>query len=213
MSGRPNTITADGLGGTFGEEIIGVTLEAGTAGQGEYSVIYDEDQNGIVDPYDAVFENAFSVDLLTPPPSLPAGLSELKVTWERQAHGWQTTRAGFQGVFQALETKGLSGALQDAFVFHPDDLGLWQTLTSSVRSVVLLNHPSDLVFLQTLDAAGHLDGRAADPPDPDFRQPSPPAADAPIEPLDSDPLRNAVLRVADNLRFESALEGGTASGR
>src|SRR5262249_6971112 len=66
----PNTTPADGLGGTFGEEIIGVTAQAGNLGQGEYSVVYDEDQNGIVDKYDAVFEDAFSVDLLQggPPP-------------------------------------------------------------------------------------------------------------------------------------------------
>src|SRR5262249_17991744 len=157
---------------------------AGNLGQGSYSIVYDEDQNGIVDPYDAVFENAFSVDLLVPPVSLPAPVSEMKVAWQQQAHDWRTAGAGLGAGFPRLEPRGLSDALQDASVFQPRDLGLWQTLTSSVRSVAFLNHPGDVALLQTLDAAGHLDGLAADPPDPNFQQPAPLSADAAIEPLD-----------------------------
>ena len=61
INGYPNTVVGAG-GGIFVSETIGYTQPGGSIGDGTYSVVYDEDQDGILEPYDFIQEPAFTVD-------------------------------------------------------------------------------------------------------------------------------------------------------
>src|SRR5439155_21118403 len=84
--------------------------------------------------------------------------------------------------------------------------------TSNIITNTLIHSPGDLALLQTTQMINHYQGLAADPPDANFQQLSPLTAAAPIERLDNDPVRSALLQVADNLRFESAIADGLLHG-
>ena len=60
VNGTPNTIVATSTG-VFVGELIAVTTPSGSLGVGDYDVVYDNCQDGTVDPGDAVWPDAISV--------------------------------------------------------------------------------------------------------------------------------------------------------
>ncbi len=62
--GIPNTVTSGILGHFFNDEIIGASIPSGHLGNGDYSIIYDECQDGTFNRGpDTIFQKAFSVKL------------------------------------------------------------------------------------------------------------------------------------------------------
>ena len=70
VSGTPNTVTGSSVGGAFVGETIGF-VGSGGIGRGTYVVVYDECQNGVLDPIDKVFAPAFEVIVPGNAPLLP----------------------------------------------------------------------------------------------------------------------------------------------
>src|SRR5262249_20780098 len=144
-------------------------------------------------------------------PVLPNSIGALKSKWNQEAQAWIGRRLDYAKLFTALTAVDLFTALGGTIGvngFSPQNVGLWQSLTSNFITTTLTSDANNLALLQTTQMVNHYLGLAADPPDLNFGQLSPLAAAAPVERLDNDPLRNAMLRVTDNLRFESALADG-----
>lgn len=72
VSGTPNTVQGT-TGGLFVEEFLGITKPDGKVKPGTYAVVYDECQNGELDPIDFLLDPAFNVVIpVNVPPIDPA---------------------------------------------------------------------------------------------------------------------------------------------
>jgi hypothetical protein len=186
INGSPNIIVA-GDGGFFHDEVIGFTHPGGNLEAGTYSVVYDEDQDGILNlDHDAVFPDAFTVDA---PPYIP-GLATALVRGETKDKWRSLAMENAKWIKSAAVVIGEGRSVGEA-------LGVLPFLPAM---------GGGFLRFQWVEITAAQFGLAADPPDPNFRLLAPLSADAPIELVDSDPLRTSVLRVAQAVRFETALE-------
>jgi PKD repeat protein len=185
VSGVPNTIVSSTSFGMFIDEPIG-----STAGMepGEYAVIYDECQDGDVDPGDFVLRRAFQVvESPTDVPRLPL-FDELKAKAAEKASA--TLEDLGEDIDDWFKAKG---KIPDT----PLGKLLWGR-----TDIPLSNHPAIVVRIQLINQAKHYLGIAADPPDPDFRRLTPLAAQADMGLPSDDP----VLMATGSLATESSAE-------
>src|SRR5262245_64712784 len=105
VNGTPNTIVATSTG-VFVGEMIAVTAPTGTLGAGDYDVIYDNCQDGTVDPEDAVWPDAISVTM--PAGDLPpvsGSIKKIKDAAREQYVSWLKNQMALKALFLAEQAE------------------------------------------------------------------------------------------------------------
>ena len=191
VSGEPNTIISPTSFGMFVDETIGYTGPSGTIGEGTYAVVYDECQDGYVDPGDFVLDNAFEVKPIpTDVPELPS-LEEKKRLAGVAAEELEKFNEWLDNWFKA----------QTAIDPNPLNRMLY-----GMGAKPFIADPRAVVRIQIANQAKHYRGIKADPPDPAYEQLSPLLARETIDPQSNAP----VLAAAAALGTESSSEGALA---
>ncbi len=191
VSDVPNTIVAPGS--LFIGEVIGITTPSGSLGAGTYDVVYDTCQDGQLDlPWDTVYPEAIKVPRYTdlPPAALDTGIKQ-KARAEYEA--WRNTRLGMQAL-NKLATMGTKRGCAANVV------GACLT-----KAFGFLGEVQDLFDGLLANMARHYEGIAADPPDPEFRQPTTVVVEPRSQPAAMDPLSLAVAELSDAVAVEGAL--------
>jgi uncharacterized repeat protein (TIGR01451 family) len=185
VSGAPNVVFG-ASGGLFISETIGYAEPGGTIPSGRYAVVYDECQNGKVDPIDFVLDPAFEVDARADVPPLPS-LAALKASAGEQAKLAETAAKRLAALFVAYNAYTLASDFMTGgsravllmnmymtwgcgVMFPSENPVEWYCPTVAPWDVMRLQ--ADVVKLQ-VDQGRHWLGIANDPPDPDFREPAP----------------------------------------
>ncbi len=192
VSGHPNTIIT-GSGGAFIGETIGRTGPGpeGTVGEGTYAVVFDECQDGKVDPGDFVLNPAFAVTAI-PTDVLPLPSIELeKKLAETAGEKLDDLHKWLDDYFKAATAADIGNPMGKAIY--------------GLGTKPFLSDPRAVVLLQVANQAKQYKGIAADPPDPQFSQLSPLLARTVVEPHSTDPLLTALADVGTQSSTEGAL--------
>jgi fibro-slime domain-containing protein len=177
VNGVPNTVF--GASGGLFTDTIGFTKPAGNLSTGTYTVVYDECQDGKLDPIDAVFPNAFTVTVPAYiPPFSALAIQDAKQYADGQQLMWRL-------LIQALDTPELIEKFQQMFKLAACTLTLSLTCSLEVImdlagidfwKVTGLTNPLERVKDQAKDVAvdntKRWGGIKADPPDAAFAQPT-----------------------------------------
>ncbi|GAA3946756.1 PKD domain-containing protein [Microbacterium soli] len=189
-SGSPNTLMGTGLGGGVFDELIAITEPGGTLGPGIYDIVEDTCQDGIFNGTDSILRNAFEVVIPTDIPILPdLRIQEMKAGATAQGEFWARAAIDHSIVFAAITTYQLTSVTNwvDFYMTYVCEamptiegspvtpwcptVGIMDTIQLELDAVKLL-----------VDRALYYRGIAADPPDPDFAEPSLPEARDYLEP-------------------------------
>ncbi|NLE99072.1 MAG: hypothetical protein GX596_13960, partial [Propionibacterium sp.] len=216
VSGAPNTVMGTGLGsGIFGE-VIAITAPGGTLGPGTYDIVEDTCQDGIFNGTDSILSNAFEVVIPTDIPVLPdPQIQAMKSGATAQAEHWASAALAYEAFFAATTAYSL---ISDATNFQ----GFYLTYVcaflpeiegSPVSPWCPTVSASDVMRLQAavvktiVDRSSHYRGIAADPPDPNFQDPSVPGPREGIEAPGGSPMWTAVANWANQVDHVNALSG------
>ena len=195
VGGSPNVIQSSGTSGFLDEFIgtAGVNIPTGT-----YDVVYDECEDGVIGPEDAIFHNAITVT--SPPPgsvpSIDAGIQKIKQDAQAEATGWENTLFAWQSLNTLLDAYDRASCIMDVVECYLGPDALLGYFQSSVQSALGVDDPKEAATNVLVNTVGHYQGIANDPADPAYKQATalPPVAF--IDPHSSDPtLRSAVSMV------------------
>lgn len=206
--GLPNTVQL-ASGGLFISETIAYTAPGGNLGPGTYGVVYDECQNGRFDAgVDKLFYPAIEVVIPVDIPPADPRIAQIKARAQQQADSWNYLVEAVDAIELLLEIKGYlecaaGGVASCAMSLITDHLK--STLEKALMDAFGLTDPKEAAKDAVLDTISHYGGIAADPPDPDFQQPSPLQPHEPIDDPDPDPLAAAVATLGSAARNEAAL--------
>ena len=169
VNGTPNTIVATSTG-VFVGEMIAVTTPSGSLGAGDYDVVYDNCQDGTVDPEDAVWPDAISVTI--PAGDLPPvsnSIRQIKEAARVQYVSWIQNQMALKALFLLEQAESwlsclLAPGLECASDFA---LGLFGVtdLVSAAKSRV-----EDQVLALVVNQTKNYAAIWQDPPDPAFDQ-------------------------------------------
>ena len=206
-TGEPNTVlgTSEGL---FIGETIGYTAPSGAVGGGSYAVIYDECQNGRLDPEDAVFDPAFAVAIDADVPPLPNSFQSVKLDAFQQAQQWRLITAFMRVLFVLLDIRSFNSAVKGLLRGGENGEYAMKVLfyfLNKTYGLILGADPKEAALVATLNNARHYSGIAADPPDPNFEQPTPLGPHLPIDGATPDPAQAAAVRLGSTAASEQAL--------
>lgn len=206
VAGIPNTIQGTS-GGLFIEETIGVTAPGGAIGSGTYAVVYDECQNGRVDPEDRVFDPAFEVAIPASVPPLPASITAMKQSAQKEADFWKALLGTMVAYFAFAELhENLECAADPLDCFLGTEALLGYYLDWLKDRAGLKAEPQEIMLTTVANSGKHYAGIAKDPPDPQFRQPTPLAPLARPAPDSADPVERAgVGDLGGSIATEAAL--------
>ncbi|MDP9349973.1 MAG: PKD domain-containing protein, partial [Chloroflexota bacterium] len=207
VSGTPNTVQSAASGGLFIDETIGFTAPSGSIGPGQYAVVYDECQNGKFDAgVDAIFDPAFSVDIPADVSDLPTdAFNGVKADAKVQAEKAKDAAKLFAALMIAYDVytlTDLGSGYQKLINFYvtyicsvpemptiPDSPITPWCPTVSIQDTIRLQMAATKVLL---DEGAHWEGIAADPPDPNFRDPALLGPRVSFQPQTGDPVEAAM---------------------
>lgn len=107
----PNTIVGTGSGAFLGE-LIAVTTPSGALGDGQYDVVFDTCQDGVVGPGDAVFADAITVDVPDGQvPPVDASLRQLKDAAREEYAQWLKTHMALTALFKYDKAKSIASCI------------------------------------------------------------------------------------------------------
>ncbi|MEE6296008.1 PKD domain-containing protein [Georgenia wangjunii] len=214
--GPPNTIQSALGGSAIIDEVVAITQPSGSLGTGTYDIVEDTCQDGVLNGSDSVLRNAFSVTIPTDVPILPnAAIAAMKSDAEAQAEHWLNAAKAYAAFFAAATTyMAVSDAMSLTGFYltyvclvlpsHPDpNIPItWYCPTVSLTDTIRLQ----LAAVKTIvDHASYYAGIAADPPDPDFADPSTLAAVDAFTAEGGEPILGAVAEWAGAVARGAAL--------
>src|SRR3954454_13697055 len=206
VNGTPNTIVATSTG-VFVGEMIAVTTPSGSLGAGDYDVVYDNCQDGTVDPEDAVWPDAISVTI--PAGDLPPVSNSIRLIKDaarQQYVSWIQNQMALKALFLLEQAESwvsclLAPGLECASDFA---LGLFGVtdLISAAKSRV-----EDQVLALVVNQTKNYAAIWQDPPDPAFDQ-LPSVVPEHVEALPSggDAVQDPVAALGEPLAEEGALD-------
>lgn len=174
VSGGVNVVLGTWGGGII-DEIIGVTAPAGNVGAGDYTVVYDECQDG---KFDAELDSAFvdAVHVVFPPGELPPAdpaVTAFKGRAGQQAQSWRRMMNAYNAYLQLSEIydtlECLSGGLVSCMISTLIDK-IQEGLQNAAMSAFGLVDPKEAAADVAEDYTRHFEGLRDDPPDPAFQQ-------------------------------------------
>ncbi|MEX2546446.1 MAG: PKD domain-containing protein, partial [Chloroflexota bacterium] len=207
VNGQPNTVVAGG--GGFFSETIAFTQPSGSLGQGLYSVVYDECQDGEFDTgTDAVFTDAFQVELPSTLPPIDPSIAALKSRAGQQADRMKTALnllelyEAYQEIQEAIECITSPGDCIAGMIVDE----ITGAILDQIRLFLGLGvDPKVAARDAALDTISHYEGIEADPPDPAFEQHTIVPQPAPIDPETGDALVGAEVALGNAHQSEGAL--------
>lgn len=201
INGTPNTVFG-ATGGLF-SETIAFTQPSGTLGNGLYTVVYDECQDGKLNVEDAVFVDAFQVLMPSTLPPIDPSIGALKANAGHLA-------AKMQAALAILTLYERDQALQKAIkcIIGPGECVLSMIvdeITGLIKSLLGLVDPKVAGRDAAVDTISHWKGIKADPPDSAFQQHTTIERVTPIDSETGDPLINAEVALGNAHLNEGAL--------
>ncbi len=199
ITDTPNTVS--GTGTAFTDQVIGFAKPQGSIPPGNYAIIYDECQNGVLDEYDAVFDPAFGVAIDPNVPPLPN--NEMFVIKERaaaQAAAWNLITK------QMLLTFAVTDALDAMGATNRVDFLLWSLQQAGLFTFGKSGYtdPKDSAIANAINKYRQYNALANDPPDPDFAMPVALGERTTIDPQSSDPLILALIGLGNTAATDGA---------
>ncbi|MDD1709727.1 MAG: hypothetical protein LUQ37_02320, partial [Methanoregulaceae archaeon] len=184
----PNTIVGTGSGAFLGE-LIAVTTPSGSLGDGQYDVVFDTCQDGVVGPGDAVFADAITVDVPDGQvPPVDASLRQLKDTAREEYSQWLKTHMALTALFKYDKAKSIASC-----ILAPTSDCLSGILLKLYAPKSPLKAATSWIQTATLklvaNQAKHYGAIWHDPPDPAFATPT---TLAPVELLEPPATGGAV---------------------
>ncbi|HYI15235.1 MAG TPA: PKD domain-containing protein, partial [Thermomicrobiales bacterium] len=207
VSGSPNTVVG-ATGGVFADTIA-ITQPSGTLGEGVYTVVYDECQDGSFDDgIDAVFPDAFEVVLPSTLPPIDPAIGALKASAGDLADKMKAVLTildlyeAYQEIQEAIECMTSPGECVIAMIADE----LTGAILDQIRLMLGLSVDPKLAARDAaLDTISHWEGIEADPPDPAFEQHTLIERPAAIDPESGDPLVEAEVALGNAHLTEGAL--------
>lgn len=201
----PNTIVGTGSGAFIGE-LIAVATPTGLLGEGEYDIVYDTCQDGVVDAEDEIFYDAITVDV--PDGQLPpvdASIRALKDRAREEYATWLTMHIGLQALFKLDDAKAIASCL-----LAPSPDCLFEVFAIIKDLDTARAKGEDWIEESTLklvaNRAKNYGAIWKDPADPQFRQlPSVVPAEATVPPVSGQPVADAIAGLTAPLDAEGAL--------
>lgn len=212
VSGGVNVVFGSWGGGII-DELIAVTAPYGKLGEGTYSVVYDECQDGKFDAdVDSVFENVITVEF--PPgviPPIDPAITALKGDASVQALHWRLMLESYNAYVAAMELYDTISCLSGGFVSCAISMAmdkLKEAMVDTLMTAFGLVDPKVAAADVAEDYTRRWEGIRDDPPDPNFDEPSVPAlAHEPVVPIGTDPFDTAWADLANRLAVDEALTG------
>lgn len=218
--GSPNTIETPAAEGVFTAETIAITAPGGNLPQGRYEVVYDECQDGVFEPWDAVFDPAFSVGPIDP--NIPvlqvqmqtASIAKMKKQAGEVADQWKSEHDQYNLVFKFIDTAEWAGA--QLAEENGDVLPLFELITEKLEEKGLLpssgpslGQPglSELGLRALENMESHYNGLKNDPSDPAYNVLSELSPRLSIDPQSNDPLLIAGAALETSVSNQDAVVG------
>ncbi len=210
VSGGVNVVFGSWGGGII-DELIAVTSPSGKLGEGTYSVVYDECQNGKFDAnQDALFQDVITVDF--PPgeiPPLSPAIAALKGQASTQATQWRAMLETYRVYLLAMELYETMQCLTGGFVSCAISMAtdaLQDAMQEQFMGMFGLQDPKEAAADVAEDLTRRYEGIRDDPPDPAFDTASnPELASDPLEPTSDEPREVAAVELANELATDEAL--------
>ena len=211
VSGSPNVVIGS-WGGGF-SETIAYAKPSGKLGPGSYSVVYDECQNGVYDAgVDALFVDAITV--VFPPGVLPPidpAIAAIKGDAAISAIRARILLEGYRLYTQMLKAyellQCLSGGIVSCAISQATD-ALKDYLMEQLRGSLGLVDVKEAALDLAEDVTLMYTGLAADPPDPDFRQPTVLGPVTNVQANDAGPFDQASATYANAMSVDAVLAEG-----
>ena len=203
--GEPNTIVGTS-GGAFLGEIIAVTTPSGTLGDGEYDIVYDTCQDGVLDRADEIFSEAVLVDVPDGEvPPVDPSLRRLKDAAREEYATWLKMHIGLTALFKLEDAKSIATCL-----LAPSLDCLFEVLTIIYDLDTARAKGEDwlegVVLGEIMNTAKHYGAIWQDPADPAFTTlPRATAPDTREVPAAGHPVGDALAGLAGPLAREGAL--------
>ena len=200
----PNTVI--GAGGGLFSETIAYTEPTGDLSNGYYTVVYDECQDGKLDPIDAVFVDAFEVAAPSTPTPIDPSVAALKTRAGSLADSMQVSLISLE-LYQKY--KKLEKAIKCLSGYGALGECIQSMMLGEIKGLV--RKQLGLVDLQivardaALDTISHWRGIEADPPDPSFQLTTSIQRSNQIVPQTEDPLDVADAALGNARLRENAL--------
>lgn len=201
LPGTPNTVFGFTAGGIF-DEVIAYTAPGGTLGPGRYSIVIDECQDGVFGPEDTYLPDAFRVVGDVRGPELP-NIGALKTMAAQRADRYAGAEKDFQRILDVNDAFGIYG-----FFVNPvgNILSISYYAFGKLATAAGAPDPGAIAVLVLGGQARHWRGIAADPPNPDFDQPTPLDATATPAAIAGDtPFVDATADLSESLATSTAL--------
>lgn len=206
VNDQPNTIVGTGSG-AFSGELIGVAPPTGKLPEGEYDLVYDTCQDGVVSESDEVWTDAVVVDV--PDGQLPpvdASIRALKEKARQEYVSWLQTHIAVTALFNVSQAKDIAACILEA-----NAECLLQILEGIYGPQDVLSQIGNRIQDQTLaliaNKAANYGAIWQDPADADFQQ-LPVVTNAPVTatPSTGQPLADAYAALTPALQQENALD-------
>lgn len=208
VAGTPNTVFGVS-GGLFIDETIAFTAPGGNTPAGRYAVVYDEGQNKKFDGPDKLFDPAFEVVIPIDAPALPsAAIAAMKSNAGAQAQSWGRLVTAVEAIETLIKLKEAYDCLRLGPAGCAVSLAtgwLQDQALAAARGGLGLQDVKDAAKDVVLDTIAHYAGIKADPPDPQFRQPSPLLPNVILDPGTADTIDRSEVAIGNTLATEASL--------
>ena len=201
----PNTIVGTGSGAYLGE-LIAVTTPSGTLGDGDFDVVFDTCQDGMVDTADTIFSNVIHVDVPDGQvPPVDPSLRRMKDAAREEYASWIKTHMALTLLFKLDDAKAIAGCL-----LAPNPACLLEVL-AVIQDVDHSRAPFEdwiegIVLGEVMQTAKKWGAIWKDPADPDFDTlPTLTTPATPEIPASGRPVSDAVGALAEPLGREAVL--------
>jgi alpha-tubulin suppressor-like RCC1 family protein len=201
----PNTIVGTGSGAFIGE-LIAVVYPSGSLGEGEYDVVYDTCQDGVVDFEDEIWYDAITVDI--PDGQLPpvdASIRRVKDAAREEYAAWLKTHMGLTALFKYEDALAIAGCI---LAPNPGCMIEVLTIIYDVDSVMAQssNWIEDQSLKLVMNRAKNYGAIWQDPVDPAFAQ-LPVVIPEQVRPVafNGSPVADAIAALGEPLADEGAL--------
>ncbi len=201
----PNTIVGTGSGAFLGE-LIAVTTPSGTLGDGDFDVVFDTCQDGMVDTADTIFSNVIHIDVPDGDvPPVDPSIRRLKDAAREEYASWIKTHVALTMLFKLDDAKSIAACL-----LAPNPACLLEVL-AVIQDVDHSRAPFEdwiegIVLGEVMQTAKKWGAIWKDPADPDFDTlPGLTAPATPEIPASGRAVADAVGALAEPLGREGVL--------
>lgn len=205
ISGAPNAFTVGGIGCPFLGLSIGFVGSGGLV-EGQYDVIYDEDQDSVFDGLDKKFtgpNGAINIDFPDSVPPLPASVAQAKSDAANKKIEAQILVAEWELILAMEQINSMLSCASNPVACLTDKFA--NAVTEYYKNLLGVEDPKKAASQILLNNVFHYAGIEADPPDPNFMQQTPIGAVTLIDPESNESLDVSFSNAGNIIETENVL--------